>query len=289
MFRQYHRISQPPKASKLAVYKTGKYLLGMAFLMKCKKLEAKSLASDSVKVQRELLTTPKQLKPDPVCVPNPEFGIQLLTKSIEKGFSHAAFLVGCYRFIYGDLETGIDKIMLSFRMGYIKALFVYIAAVNIVGGSRRDPVQHFRMLLSAFRGLQQTLSDTIFDEKNRKALVRDKEACERRLCLPQYKKYQWREGVQLFRVSPKEAKFFLAAAAMNGNPDAKRQFEAPRTVFPKHRRDCTGNFDGPFEVRHCQCGECGEDRTPLKKRCPRCHHDVCQFCVGGIYPPTVGA
>jgi hypothetical protein len=249
MFRQYNKLSQPPKSSKIAVFKTGKYLLA-----------------------------PKRKE----CVPNAKLGMDLLRQSIAKGFARAAFHIGRYQIQKNKWDEGLDSLILAFRMGCIRGLFSYIDTVNDMGGPRRYPGQHFSMLLEAYRGLTHTLHDHISDKKKFKALTKDLKACKKRLSSAQYVKYQWREGLRLLSVSTEDARFFLEFARDNHHEKAAQLFLAERKAFREHRCGSTEDF-GLYENRPCCCDVCGTNEEVPKMHCSKCCFDVCMVCVGGIY------
>jgi TPR repeat protein len=250
MFRQYYKISQPPKASKVAVYKTGKYLL-----------------------------SPKGNS----CVRNPTLGIKLLKQAVEKGFPGAPFHIGCYQIDERDLEEGLDNLILSFRMGYVRGLFKYIYTLDTMGGPRRYPGQHFSMLLDAYRTLKHQLASPLPDKK-RAAMEQDLKTCTKRLRSRPYAKYQFREGRRLLRLSVEAAKPFMTLASTNGHPHAQRMFQAPlrEKDLPHREPSCPGKW-GPFQLQPWVCDVCGKNDFLPQRHCSECSFDVCIMCTGGMY------
>jgi TPR repeat protein len=248
MFAQYHRAAQPPKSAKLAIYKTGKYLL-----------------------------RPKHGE----CVPNHKLGIEFLMKAQRKGIARAPFHIGRYQIEHGKLDEGLDNLILSFRMGHVPGLFSYVDCVNKMGGSRRDASQHFTMLLDAYRGLTRALQDNVTDMK-RSTAERDFKASLERLSSVQYVKYQWREGIRLLPLSPSAARMFFEMAKENGHPGAPRLWAPARTHFSEHSEKGHDTFE-PFAKYVDPCRICGKNEVLLKMKCSKCEFRVCQLCVGGIY------
>jgi hypothetical protein len=195
MFRQYYRLVRGLKTPKLALYKTGKYLVA-----------------------------PKRGE----CVQNRQLGIEMLKKCIDDGLCRAAFVIGRDQIEQNELEEGLESFLLSFKMGCVQGLFAYVDTSNRMGGPRREPAKHFDMLLDAYRSLKQKNGETPSDAK----LARDLNACRDRLCDRHYVKYQWKEGIRLLATSVTTPRFLFEAAKANNHPQAERLFSPEHVRFP---------------------------------------------------------
>jgi hypothetical protein len=251
MFKQYYRISQPPKADWTAVYKTGKYLL--------------------MPTRHE-------------CIPNEKVGKIHLKRATEKGFAKAPFILGWYEIEEKNknLDEGLDSLFLSYQMGYFPALVKFIETTRLLGGPRRNARQHFLHLVDSHRVMTQELRDSAGDKRKIQKLAVYMATCIELLEGRAFLKYQWEEGMRRIAISTVDAKFFLSMARKNGHRDAEPLFGPRQTNFPGHRCPTDAHF-GPFRDCRC-CDACYSRRSEVPKmRCSECYFDVCAICAGGIW------
>jgi hypothetical protein len=254
-FRQYYSICNPPGASMEAQYQVGKSLL-----------------------------SPTQHE----CNQDRTLAKEYLERAMSRGHLKAAYRMGCYAIdVLHEFDSGLDLVLTSFRMGYYPALDKFVRTVDKMGGPRRDPNQHFLLLVEGRLQLQKAIAGGGANSQHLERLKTHLERCNARLKEAVHVKRQFKRGLRLYLSNNKseEAREWMEVARDNGRPGMMAFWGPPRLEWPGHKCRTTKYFTLYEEASApYPCEICGREMKLPARKCLSCKCRVCMECCGGLFP-----
>jgi hypothetical protein len=172
-------------------------------------------------------------------------------------------------------------------MGYYPALDKYVRTVDKMGGPRRDPNQHFLLLVEGRLQLQKSIASGGTHTQQLERLKTHLERCNARLKESVHVKRQFKRGLRLYLSNNKsiEAREWMEVAKDNGRPGMEAFWGEPRLEWPGHKCRTTKYFTLYEEASTpYTCEICARQMKLPARKCLSCKCRICMECCGGLFP-----